>query len=238
MVFPRQGCLPRCFVLLAEVRQTSFYFEAWKCGRPRFILSRLCRTLSGLDFAGSVRLAAGLELALAQPDLQRVFAGGGSFRAALDGLAAAVWSGMRSACAAEVQQVPESQLNGDAKSRHTPTISARVIFPHPSGNFRTTAVVKFYLLPPSAMHLWRSQLRAPASLKDSDAQLHQAAGAGGRSCPGLCGFEVNRTVMPLHNLIGLGQPDSAAAFLGGEIQFKNLVLCVRRNAARPGREFR
>src|ERR1700730_2377327 len=43
-------------------------------------------------------------------------------------------------------------------------------------------------------------------------------------------IEINRSVMPLQNLIGLRQPDSGPFFLGGEIQFKNLVLGIRRNA--------
>src|SRR5271165_1260309 len=42
-------------------------------------------------------------------------------------------------------------------------------------------------------------------------------------------FEVDRAVVPLQNLIGLGQADAATVFLGGEIELENLVVEVLRN---------
>src|SRR5215468_9098141 len=38
------------------------------------------------------------------------------------------------------------------------------------------------------------------------------------------GFEVHRTVMPLHDLVSLGEADATAGFLGSEIQLENLIL--------------
>src|SRR5690242_8797011 len=45
------------------------------------------------------------------------------------------------------------------------------------------------------------------------------------------GFEVNRTVVPLQNLVGLCQTNAGPTFFGGEIQLENLVLNFKRNAA-------
>src|ERR1017187_10454371 len=47
------------------------------------------------------------------------------------------------------------------------------------------------------------------------------------------GTELHRAIVPLHDLVGLCQPDSAAAFvaLGGVVEFENFLLCCGRNAA-------
>ena len=39
-------------------------------------------------------------------------------------------------------------------------------------------------------------------------------------------LEVHRAVVPLQDLIGLSQSDAAAFFLGGEVEFENLVVQI------------
>src|SRR5215469_14001005 len=43
------------------------------------------------------------------------------------------------------------------------------------------------------------------------------------------GLEVQRSVVPLQDLVGLRQADAAAFRLGGEIQFEDFVLDLGRN---------
>src|ERR1700674_4991429 len=47
------------------------------------------------------------------------------------------------------------------------------------------------------------------------------------------GIELHRAIVPLHDLISLRQADSASTFvaLGGEVEFKNLLLRFGGNAA-------
>ena len=44
-------------------------------------------------------------------------------------------------------------------------------------------------------------------------------------------FEVDGAVVPLQNLVGLGQSDAAAVFFCGEIELEDFVAQILRNAA-------
>src|SRR5256886_302946 len=47
------------------------------------------------------------------------------------------------------------------------------------------------------------------------------------------GIELHRAIVPLHDLVGLRQTDSASTFvsLGGEVEFENFLLGFGRNTA-------
>src|SRR5216684_9287981 len=71
-------------------------------------------------------------------------------------------------------------------------------------------------------------LRLAIWFRDRCWQAQAERGAGSDD-----GIELHRAIVPLHDLVGLRQPDSAAAFvaLGGVVEFEDFFLRFGRNAA-------